>query len=120
MVTIEGAVAKPGEYWLPSGTTVAQALRKARLKPFADIQALPLKQIIEEPLHLRVEEFTEVVVSVRGAVEKPLDLTLPTGTRVCDLKSKIILTRDADKSFFRRRKLLKNGDIIEVPKKDVE
>jgi hypothetical protein len=47
-------------------------------------------------------------------------LTLPAKSRVSDLKSKVVLSPDADKSYFRRRRWLKNGEKIEVPKKTVE
>lgn len=120
LVTVEGAVGKPGEYLVPSGTTVEQALRKAKPKPWANLQSLPLTKIIEEPLHIAVEELTEITVFVRGAVTEPLELTLPAQARVSDLKSKVSLSKDADKTFFRRKRMLKNREIIEVPKKGLE
>lgn len=120
LVTIAGAVAKPGEYSVLSGTPISEVLRKARPKPWANLQILPIKQVIEAPLHLNVEELTEITVSVRGAVDEPMKIVLPAKSRICDLKSKVSLTAEADKSFFRRRKVLKEGDVIEVPKKTVE
>lgn len=120
VVTVEGAVSKPGAYSVPSGTTVETVLRKARVKPFANLQTIPLHQIIEAPLHLNVEELAEITVSVCGAVVEPLDIVLPARARISDLKSKVSLSKEADKTFFRRRRMLKNGEKIEVPKKDVE
>ncbi|OGN64853.1 MAG: hypothetical protein A3E80_01870 [Chlamydiae bacterium RIFCSPHIGHO2_12_FULL_49_9] len=61
-----------------------------------------------------------VTVIVRGAVEEPLEVALPKGARISDLKSKVALKKDADKAFFKRRRLLKNGEIVLVPKKSVE
>jgi hypothetical protein len=83
------------------------------------VALLPLDQVIEEPLHLVVEEFSEIVVRIKGAAT-PVELRVPTGSRISDLKSKVSLTAEADKAFFRRKRLLKNGEIIEVPKKTVE
>ena len=120
LVTIEGAVAKPGVYPVIAGTPVGEVLRKARPKPLANLQILPLAQLVEEPLFLQVEECKEVTVSVSGAVERPMEITVAAGSRICDLKTKVNLTAEANKSFFRRRRLLKNGDKIEVPKKVVE
>lgn len=77
--------------------------------------------LAEAPLPVApAEEPAEITVMVRGAVLAPTQLTLPPKSRICDLKTKLSLTPEADKRFFRRRKLLKDGDCIEVPKKTVE
>lgn len=119
-VTITGEVAKPGTYFILSGAPLSEAVRKARPKPWADLQKIPLDKIVEEPCSLNVEALEEIHVRVGGAVAEPVELTLPRGSRISDLKTKIILTPEADKTFFRRRKLLKNGERIEVPNKAVE
>lgn len=62
---------------------------------------------------------TEVRVTVRGAAES-IELVLPKGSRISDLKEKISLSAEADKTFFRRKRKLKDGEVIEVPKKTVE
>jgi hypothetical protein len=61
-----------------------------------------------------------VSVWVCGAVKEAGEITLPAGSRISDLKGKVTLSEEADKSFFRRRRKLKNGEAIEVPKKTVE
>jgi hypothetical protein len=43
-------------------------------------------------------------------------LALPAGSRICDLSGLIIPSADADLHFFKRRRLLKNQDVIEVPR----
>lgn len=120
LVTIEGAVAKPGTYSVPSGTTMESALRKARPKANANLKVLPLQQLIEAPLHLTLQELTEIAVSIRGAIAEPVEITLPAHSRICDLKSKVSFTTETDKRFFRRRRVLKDGEVVEVPKKTVE
>ena len=120
LVMIDGAVKKPGQYWVSEGTLVESVLRKSRPSPYADLKLQPLKEIVTNPLHLTVAELKEVKVSVSGAVLESLELVMPVGSRISDLKSKITFTSETDKSFFRRRKLLKDGDKIEVPKKTVE
>lgn len=119
-ITIEGAVCKPGEYKVLSGTPLHEAVRKARPKPFANLKKIPLTEIIEAPTHIEIGELSEIHISVGGAVSTPANLIVPVGTRICDLKSKVSLTAEADKAFFRRRKRLKEGEFIEVPKKTVE
>ncbi len=62
----------------------------------------------------------EIRIFINGAVEKPIELIVPTGTRICDLKSKVLFTADVDKSFLKRRRKLKNREILTVPKKSIE
>ncbi len=120
LVTIHGAVAKPGEYKVLAGTTLGEVLQKTRPKPNANIKMIPLNELIVAPLTLEIAELSEITVWVRGAVTEPVEIVLPSNSRICDLKSKISLTHDAEKSFFKRRKRLRDGEIIEVPKKTVE
>ncbi|HSX26983.1 MAG TPA: SLBB domain-containing protein [Chlamydiales bacterium] len=120
LVTVKGAVAKPGAYRVLEGTLLETVLRKARPWPHANLKALPLKRPLEGESEIVVEELAEITVYVDGAVEKRVELTLPAKSRVSDLKSKVVLSEDADKSYFRRRRWLKDGEKIEVPKKTVE
>lgn len=120
VVAIDGAVAKPGEYAVRKGSRIEEIVRKARPKPYANLKKLGVDERVEGPLSLHIEELSEIVVSVNGAVKEPMQLVLPAGSRLCDLRSKISLTTEADKSFFRRRRLLKDGEKIEIPKKTVE
>lgn len=120
LVTVSGAVNRPGEYRVAAGTLVEAVLKKARPKACANLKALLTKQPIEEALDLFVEELAEITVFVGGAVQEPVELTLPAQSRVSDLKSKVVLSADADRAYFRRRRVLKDGEKIEVPKKTVE
>lgn len=119
-VEIEGAVHKPGRYLIPVGMTVGQALKKARPKVLANVDALDLKKNIDSPLTLTVEEWSRVKVRVEGEVLEAVELELAAGERISDLRTKVSLTPMADKTFFRKKRVLKNGDVIVVPKKAVE
>ena len=120
IVTITGAVSRSGEYTVRVGTTLEQVLKKARPMPYSNLRALPLKKIIETSLLIDVEELTEISVSIDGEVAEPVTLVLAPKSRICDLKSKVIFTDETDKTFFRKRRLLRDGDRITVPKKTVE
>lgn len=120
LVTIDGAVKKPGTYSIKAGTTLEQALKKARPGMEANLRVLPLKMIVDEPMHVQVESLKEIKVKVKGAIAEPVEIVLPSNSRISDLKSKVVFTPETDKAFFRRRKTLKDGDEIEVPKKTVE
>ncbi len=120
LVTIEGAVGKPGVYSALPGVDLGQILKKARPKMHADLRGIDLKQEIKSPLTLHIEELKEISVIIQGAVDRPQEVLLPVRARICDLKSKISYTQAADLSFFKGRRQIKNGEIIEIPKKSVE
>lgn len=119
-LTIDGAVKKPGKYQVQPGTSIEAILRKARPALDADLKSLPFMDKIDRSLHITVNKLDEIRVNVTGAIAESADLLLPPGSRICDLKSKIIFTPETELRFFRRKKLLKDGDKIEVPKKTVE
>ncbi|PIS02605.1 MAG: hypothetical protein COT85_04800 [Chlamydiae bacterium CG10_big_fil_rev_8_21_14_0_10_42_34] len=120
LVRISGAVTKPGEYLVPAGMRVVDVLKKSRPKPWADLAGVSPKELVESPLDIKVKELAEITVTVCGAVTKPQEITLSARSRLSDLKSKISFEKDADKSVFRRRRVLRNGEKIDVPKKTVE
>lgn len=119
-VTLTGAFSKPGTYWVQSGTTLGDVLKKGRPKRFADLRTYDLTCLIEAPLEVIVEELEEIVVYVEGAIEAPLELHLPTGTRLSDLKSKVSCLPEADITFFKGRRYLLDGERIIVPEKVVK
>ncbi len=123
-ITIEGAVSKPGTYKVIPGSTLAQVLKKARPKTYANLKEIDLTQRVKAPHTLVIEELSEITVFIDGAVESPQELRLPPKTRICDLKSKVQFTTDADpellKAFLKKRRELKDGEILWVPKKSVE
>jgi hypothetical protein len=120
VVKVTGAVIKPGEYRIEPGTELGVVLRKARPKINANLQGILMGEQIVEPREIYVEELSEIAVWVQGEVVEPVKIVMPADARISDLRSKISLTEEAEKTFFKSRKRLKNGEIIEVPKKKVE
>ena len=114
-VTIEGFVAKPGTYSIKIGTPLSEVLRKAKPKPLANLKSIDLSMRITAPLNLCIEELTELTICLEGAVVEPGFLKVPPGTKVCDLKKYKSL--DADPAFFKKRRRLKEGEIVVVPRK---
>jgi hypothetical protein len=55
-----------------------------------------------------------VTVTVQGCVQ-PATLTLPKGSRLCDLKGKVRLGPNADPRIFKKRRQLKNHEAVYVP-----
>lgn len=115
-IEISGEVHKPGVYEFEEGTTYGEALKKARLKRFADVSKISL----DEKVHgtqIVVPSLKEIRVRVSGEVRQSGELVVPAGTRICDLKSKINLTEQADPNVLSRRKILDDGEKIHVPKR---
>jgi hypothetical protein len=114
-VEITGAVHKPRTIQVAQGSPLSIVLGKVKLKPFADRSALPLEQILTESCAIEVPALKEIQVEITGCVDQKISLTLPAGSRMCDLKGHLSLTSEADRSFLRRKRLLKPNEHIEIP-----
>lgn len=115
-VTIGGSVAKPGGYLVAPGTPVLEVIAKARPKVFADLGAFASSERVSIDCEIFVDELSELVVFVEGAcVEETLKV--PCGSRVSDLKKRVQLDQTADISFFKKKRCLKNKEIIKIPSK---
>ena len=120
LVTILGEVRKPGVYKVVVGTPLKDIMRKAKPKKFSNLKDLLMKKNIEESTTVVVKELEEISVRINGEVESPVVLKVKPRTRICDLKSRVTLTKEADDAFFKKRKHLVDGEVIKIPKKTVE
>lgn len=116
-VTVSGAVQKPGVYLVLSGARLREAVKKSRPKRFADLSAMDLDQPVKVSMSIHIPELKVVRVRVEGAVKNSVDLALPIGTRLCDLRLKIELSEDADLKFLKRRRFLRDQEIISIPRR---
>lgn len=115
IVSVQGAVAKPGPYPMVLGSELIETVLKAKPAKFADLKNLSMEKTAENSLVVYVEELKEVEVLIAGAVLNPGPMRFPIGSRLCDLKSKIQCSDQADRSFLKRRRLLKDGERVEIP-----
>jgi hypothetical protein len=118
IVEVSGNVKKPGKVNVPQGSTIRAVLRKARINPTADLTNIDLDRVLESSCALHIPTLEKILVAVEGCVEEKVSVELPAGSRICDLKSRLKLTPDADTAFFRRRKILKNNETIQIPAKN--
>jgi len=114
-VEISGEVARPGVFRATAGSRLGDLVKKSRPKRFADLRHLNLDEPVSSNLQIRLESLAEIVVRIEGAAE-PIELRLPAGSRICDLKSKIRCAPEADPKFFKKRRLLKDGETVAIPK----
>lgn len=116
-VSIDGHVKKPGVYAVARGTPIGEALKKAHPKKFADLRAIPLKDPISHPLCLHVEPLRELTVQVVGAIENPGQFRVAPGTRIADLKKFLSLAANADRAYFKKKRMVQDGETIKIPQK---
>ncbi len=129
-IEISGAVARPGVYTVPSGTPLQKALRRSRPYKQAD---LALSRIADPAAYwtdpqggvyldnsccVEVVAPAEFEIILAGAVVTPGPFRVVAGARVRDLKKQIVLTSEADITFFRRTRLLRPGETLLVPQKN--
>jgi len=118
-IVISGEVFRPGVYPALPGTRIGDLIKKSRPKRFADLRAIELDRPIDKPLDIAIPLLSEISIRIEGAVIEPLDLKMPPGSRICDLKSKIQCERDADLHYLKRRRLLKDGETVVIPRKEL-
>jgi hypothetical protein len=117
-IDVSGCVRKPGTIHVAQGSTARYVLRKARLGPFADLSSIDLDRPINSSCSLNIPALEKIVVDVQGCVEEKGIIELPAGSRISDLKKHLKLTDQADSVFFKRRKILKNNEIVRIPSKN--
>ena len=114
-VEITGCVRREGTFEVPQGTLLCEILRKAGLKPLSDTSTIDLDQPIDTSLQIHIPELQQIEVRVEGCVAKKVLLNLPIGSRICDLKEIVLTTPEADLAFFKRKRRLKNHEVVCVP-----
>lgn len=113
-VSIEGAVANPGVYTIPLGSTYSDLFELASPLPFADLRRINLKVSLKSGRRVVVKSLPTIEIEVSGAVERPGKVVVPKGACMFDLARYVIVRGNADVSLFEGRRVLKNGDKVHV------
>lgn len=114
VVTIEGAVSKPGSYSVLPGTLLGKIIKKSRPKKNADLSLIDLEQRIEEPVELFIKEKEKIIVWLVDEEGSREALELPLGAHFSDIKSKINPCLQIDPQLFKKRRSLHDGEEILV------
>ena len=117
-IQVEGAVSKPGTYEFLPGVSLSDVLKMSCPKKWADLKSLNLEQKIDSSMRFEIPMLSSVCVRVEGAVQYPFTLSLPVGSRISDLLPYVELSEGADLRFFKRRRLLKDGEELIVPMRE--
>lgn len=115
-IVIDGEVAKPGTFMVPPGTPLKKVLKKSSPTPFADLKQIDENRGVEESAHYKIERLTEISVRIEGLPSGTIDLVVPAGTRMCNLRSYICLDVDRKYLISTSRRMLRDREIISIEK----
>lgn len=108
------------EVWLElsTGAKWSDLLAKLVLSQDADISKLVLEESLKNNQTCIIPTKGKTSLYVCGAVKEPGVVYVPDGCRYNELMAHLELSEDADCALFRRRKrILADGETVEVPKK---
>lgn len=107
-VRIEGAVEFPGVLHLKKGTTLGDAIILAKPLPEADLSKIKLEKKMRKPTVLRVPSQTHIDVKIAGMGS----LKVTRGTRFNELKRLLANPEQYEKTQFKSKRLLKEGETL--------
>ena len=114
-VWIQGEVKKPGQYEFVEGSPLKELLFLAKPLKYALIDEGMLNRILKDEDCIEIERRAAIQCKIHGAVAQPDVYFLPIGTRICDLKKIVVLQKNADKKFFKSKRLISNNESIKIP-----
>ncbi len=117
-VEILGCVARPGHYQIAQGTSLREAVRKARPRSYADLSSIPPDHVVEEACVVKVLSREHIQVRVTGCVCNPGLFQMPAGSRVCDLRDRLVLGTRGVQEIFKSKRLLKDQEVFVVVESD--
>lgn len=117
IVQIDGEVANPGSYPVPSGTPLEKILKRAKPKRNADLSSFKIEEKLVGPCEIHIPKLEKIIVTIEGAVLNPGRLEVPVNSRVKDLKGRIVFLEGpaAQAAISKKRRLLKHGEVIHIP-----
>lgn len=117
-VRVVGAVKEETLLTLPFGATIADVVAKVRLTSEAARDKLVMRLPLKEKDIVVIPSKGVVTIYLQGAVVNQGVYHLPEGATYRQLVEKPIFLESADlRSFKRRKRLLKEGEVILVPSK---
>jgi len=115
-VLIEGAVQNPGPIKVKAGTTRMEAIEMAKPLPEADLRKIKASSKLRNGQIIKVPAKEMIEISIIGEVKTPGKLSVPKGTRLQELGNYITLRPDADSAKIRKKRRLKAGEEVVIPK----
>lgn len=113
-VFIEGAVENPGTYKVKRGALLQEVLILAKPTTNADLRRIKLQSKVRQGQSVKILTLPMITIHIEGAVNNPGSMTLPKGTRLCDLIEKISFQENADLKKLQKKRKLKDSEVIKV------
>lgn len=115
-VIVKGAVVYPGLYHFPKAIPMQEVLELAQTTPEADLRRYKRDQLIKRSRSVIVPAHKMITVYIEGAVKDPKPLRIPHGKSMSDLISLITPAENANLKVLEKKRRLKDGEIIVIPK----
>lgn len=114
-VYIDGAVESPGMYQMPLKSTVNDLLQIAHPAPQANLKKVKLNSTLKPGQRITIAAYPQITIYLEGDVIAGA-YQIRKGTRLCDLPSLIAFPPSANMSIFKKKRVLKEGERLIVPK----
>jgi hypothetical protein len=111
-IGVNGEVARPGVYMVPTGTSIKKVIRKSRPTPFSDLKSVDLDRGVEKSENFNIPRLTEISVVLEGLLSGPKQIIIPAGTRMSQLKEYVDLHQEGVDTPIKNRRILRDGDVI--------
>lgn len=113
-VVVDGAVEKPGSYIVKRGARISDVLALAGELPDSDLRRLRVERKVRNGQIIKVPHRPMITVYLEGAVKAPHSITIPKGSSLSDIIPLIEFEEGAHVDKLRRKRRLKDGEIIKV------
>ncbi|MFA6914849.1 MAG: hypothetical protein WC222_00490 [Parachlamydiales bacterium] len=111
-----GAVKYPGVYTVSKHTAIPHLINQAQpLDTAAIYPNLKIQKNSKGESVLAIPTQGTILVCVSGSISEVGWKTLPEKTRICDLPAYLTFLSNADKKFLKRKRLLRNGEHLNIP-----
>lgn len=119
-VIVKGAVEYPGIYHLHSDMKIKDLLAIAGVSLNADLRRFKVETLVKKGRVINVPAMVMLKVHLRGAVNGDQVVTIPKGSKLEDLIHFVNFPPDADLSVLKKKRRLKDDELIVIPSKSQE
>jgi hypothetical protein len=116
-IHIAGAVANPGTYRVKAGTKLQEAIILADPLLEADLRKIKPARRLRNGQKIVLPTREMISISISGAVQEEVTLSVPKGLRLNELSKYIKFTEDADVEKIKSKRFLRNQEKINIPSK---
>ena len=117
LVTVKGAIARPGDYSFKKGARLKELLAQAEPLSEADLESIKPNSKLRDGQVVKISAQRWITVQIEGAVVAPGPMHIKQGTHRDELIEQLKLLPEADTSKLQTKRVLRNGEVLHVPVK---